>query len=171
MSAAAQRAELAALGRDLIMGRGTPGEQRAAALLTPSTDTPPSNFADLLGAPEWLRWPRGRQERLAQVVALRSVAPALAGSIDGAWLGALAEAAGEDAVDWAIAAGMDRAQDAGQPVAPGELAARGFAILRAGLPAGLRAYLDRTPMSGTMPAEPEIVADALAFVAAREGAA
>jgi hypothetical protein len=171
VSAAAQRAELAALGRDLMALRGTAGERRAAALLTPCPDTPPSRFADLLRAPEWLRWPRAAQEQLAQVVALRSVAPALAGSINGAWLGALAKAAGEDAVDWAIAAGMDRAQAEGQPVAPGELAARGFAILRAALPPGLRAYLVGVPISGPASAEPEIVAEALAFVAAREAAA
>lgn len=168
MNAAAERLAIATAGRELVAARGGAGERRAAALLARPAAPPSTAFAALLDAPHWLRWPAARQVRLAQVVALRSVASALARSIDGVWLGALAEVAGEDAIDWAIARGAGEEHRATPPVAPAALAARGFAILRADLPAALRGCLSWAPHDDdAMPAAPTVVAEAVAFVAER----
>lgn len=167
MSAAAERAALAAAGRALIAPAGNAGARRAASLLASPDAPPPADFAALLAAPAWLRWPADRQRRLALAVALRSEAASLARSIDGIRLGALAKVAGEDAVDWAIARGADEEARADPNVAPEALAARGFAILRAGLPAALRGYLGWASRDAVAAAAPAMVTEAVAFVEAQ----
>ena len=164
MSAAAERAALAAIAGDLLAVRGDAGERRAAGLLARSDEAPARDFADLMGAPAWLRRPREAQTRLAQAMALRSIAPALAGSIDGGWLGALADVAGEDAVDWAIAKGADAPRAGDAPVAADTLTVHGFAMLRGALPEGLRCNLSWAPQSAPVAEDAAALENALAFV-------
>src|SRR5687768_16126832 len=104
MKAAEQRATLAAIGNDLVAVEGGPGNRRAALVMKHLNGCPDpvACFADLPNAPGWLRLPAAAQRKLALRVALLWMGDALAGSIDGAWLGGLAEVAGEDLLDWAI---------------------------------------------------------------------
>lgn len=167
MSAAAERVTFAAIAADLVALRGAADERRAAGLLPLSDDSPTADFVDLLSAPAWLRWPREAQTRLAHAAALRSIAPLLAGSIDGAWLGALAVVAGEETLDWAIGWGEDIPCLSDAAIAPDTLAAHGFATMRAALPPGLRAYLEWAPLGASATANSLALADALAFVSER----
>ena len=148
MSAAAERAALAAIGRDLTEAQGGAGTRRAAMLTRPPGDPPPAAFDLLNQAPEWLRFSPERQTRLAQLVALRSIAPALAASIDGAWLGTLAALVGEPALDWAIAGASAADGPSDATLAPADLAPTGFSMLAAHLPPELRAYLAAAPLVG-----------------------
>jgi len=143
MSAAHRRRALAAVGRDLVAQEGGPGERRAAELLRSlaGVDRPPVGLDDLATVPDWLRLPQAALHTLAERTALLSMAPALAGSIDGALLGGHAKVAGEQAVDWAIGR-ADKVPDGGlPPVEPQALATRGFALMRAALPERLRQLL------------------------------
>ncbi|RVT93282.1 hypothetical protein [Sphingomonas crocodyli] len=152
MSAAAQRRALALAGEALLARDGGPGERRAAALLRriAGSETPRLDLSDIAAAPTWLRLPPAACKRLAQRAALLSFAPALAKSIDGAWLGAHANAAGEDNVDWAISR-ADRIPEGGaQPVDSTQLTERGFGLLRATLAPRLRPLLD-APADDTCP--------------------
>lgn len=166
MSAAAQRATVAAAGRDLLAASGSAGERRAMALTGCGEGSRPVAFAMLVDAPAWLRWPRERQRQLAEIVALRTIAPAVASSIDGVWLRSLAERVGDDAVDWAIAASAAAETGDADAIAPERLAARGFAVLRAALPSPMRGYLSWAPPA-VAAADPPALAAALAFVAER----
>ena len=143
MSAAAQRAALAAIGSDLVAVSGGSGERRATALLrrVGGRSDGAATFDDLRDVPDWLRFPAPKQRRLAMRVALLWMGDALLTSIDGTWLGRLAEVAGEDILDWAIDTAPDLPNLAVEPLAPEELEAHGFALLRSRLPAPLHAYL------------------------------
>jgi hypothetical protein len=148
MSAAARRAALAAIGRDLLARDGGPGDRRAAAL-TRALDgraEPALALGDLARVPAWARLPRAAQQRIAQRAALASIAGTLARSIDGQWLGTHAAAAGEAAVDWAI--GLGDAAPALEPVDADHLAERGFALLRETLAEPLRPLLAWAPPAG-----------------------
>ena len=165
MTGAAQRAALAAIGRD-IAARGNPGQWRAAGLASCDTPAPPADFGALASAPDWLKWSHGDLDRLALAVALRSIAPALATSIDGNWLGSIAATADEAMLDWAIAEHDGRTSSASDMLAADALRPRGFAILKAALPPGLRGWLAVEGDAAT-PAQPRVVEDALAYVGER----
>jgi len=153
VSAARQRAALAASGRALAAARGSAAERRGAGLGAANADAPPTRFDALLDAPDWLGWPAAERRRLAHAAALASIAPALAQSIDGAWLGALAKVAGEDLLDWAVSLG-EGADGPSAPVRlrPDELEVRGLAVLRADLPPALRGLLPAgEPPAGAVP--------------------
>ena len=141
MSAAARRAALAAIGCDLVARDGGPGERRAAALMRrlEGREDEALGLRDLPKVPAWARLPLAAQERVAQRAALASIADTLAHSIDGAWLGEHAHAAGEEAVDWAI--GLAGKAPELEPVDGSELAGRGYALLRTTLPDPLRPLL------------------------------
>lgn len=145
MTGAAQRASLAAIGRDLAREAG---DRRATALLRSlqgGVDEAPSELSDLAEAPDWLRAPRAAQREVARRAALLAMAPMLATSIDGAWLGSLAELCGEDVLDWAIGH-ADAVEGAAMPrTAPDQLDAAGFGLLRAALLPSLRPLLDWAP--------------------------
>lgn len=85
------------------------------------------------------------QTRLAHAAALASLAPMLAASIDGDWLGGLAKVAGEDLIDWAIELPDCGGELELAPVDPKRLTGHGFGLLRAGLPPALRAYVAWAP--------------------------
>jgi hypothetical protein len=151
VSAAAARAELAAIGGDLA--RLSDGWRAQALLGAP----PPEqvSFADLARAPDWLRQPREDLNQVALSAGLIAMAPVLSASIDGAWLGELAAVAGEPALDCAIAV-AGRVPGGGLPPLPaGRLAALGFDLLRAALPRALRRYLAWAP-AGTLSIEPAL---------------
>lgn len=119
-----------------------------------------ARWSDLAAVPDWLCLPADERDRLARNVALVSMAGALAASIDGAWLGALAKVTGETAIDRAIdCAGAVPATDL--PSVPAEdLDGRGYAVLAATLSPALRRYLPGDP-------EPLVEADvAAAWLAA-----
>jgi hypothetical protein len=142
--AAERRRTLAAVGRDLRARDGGPGEQRGGALLrriAGACDCP-IGFDDLDAVPDWLRLPRAAQRRIAQRAALLSIAPTLAGSIDGRVLRDYARVTGEEALDWAI----DRAEAVpthGLPPCEADaLDARGRAMMRAALPDRLHPLIE-----------------------------
>ena len=143
MSAAVRRAELAAIGSDLIAVSGGSGARRGAALLRRigGRGDCAVTFDDLRDAPDWLRFPAERQRRLAMRVALLWMSDALLTSIDGTWLGRLADVAGEEVVDWAIETAPDLPSLPVQRLAPEQMEAHGFALLRSRLPAPLHGYL------------------------------
>jgi hypothetical protein len=143
MRATEQRAVLAAIGNDLVAVEGGPGYRRAALLLKHlnGCEDPAACFTDLPDAPDWLRLPSAAQHKLALRVALLWMGERLAASIDGAWLGALAEVAGEDLLDWAIGAIPSMPAVPARRLEPGELEIYGFSLLREGLPMPLRGYL------------------------------
>lgn len=148
MSGAAARAALAAVGRDL--GTAASG-RRAAAWLSPPRDAAPGGFAMLSLAPGWLRSGRDAQRGLAQAAAVFALAPALAASIDGAWLGSIARLAGEVALDRALAVGADTPGGGAGEVPADALEALGFDLMRAALPEELRSYLNWAPTRGDVP--------------------
>lgn len=94
----ADRARLARVASALAPGRArlfhARIEGRAPTALT---------FEDLDRAPDWLALDHDGRRTLARLAALAGSARALADSIDGAWLGRLADAAGAAGLDWAIA--------------------------------------------------------------------
>lgn len=144
-SAATERAALAAIGQDLIDVAGDPGERRAAGLLGPVPERAAAGFADLATVPDWLRLPRNAQRHVAVRAALLAMAPALAASIDGEWLGDLSRRIDDATLDWAI----ERAPavpGTGHSAIPADaVEVTGFALLRSALPAALAAYLDWAP--------------------------
>lgn len=131
MTAVAERARLGAIGTDLIGVDGGPAERRVARFVASLSGNPITitDFCDLGTTPVWRRWPRAAQRRLAQRVALASIADAVAGSIDGEWLGALADVAGEDALDWAASQAERVVAGDMTTLAPKDLEARGFSLL------------------------------------------
>lgn len=143
MRAAERRATLAAIGNDLVAVEGGPGHRRAALLLKHlnGRDDPVACFADLPDAPDWLRLPAAAQHKLALRVALLWMGDMLADSIDGTWLGRLAQVAGEDLLDWAIATSPSMPAAPARRLEPGELEIYGFSLLREQLPMALRGYL------------------------------
>jgi len=133
MSAAA-RAALSAIGHDL---GGVAGRRRRAL---DHRDAPPVRWDELALVPAWLRQDAAAHDRLARQVGVLALADELARSIDGAWLGALAEIAGSAAIDHAIAqAGTGLPQCAW--IEAGALVPLGRAILHRSLSPGLRAVL------------------------------
>jgi len=167
MSAAARRAALAAIGCDLVARDGGPGERRAAALMRRLEGREEEALAlrDLPRVPAWARLPLPAQQRVAQRAALASIADTLAYSIDGAWLGEHAHAAGEDAVDWAI--GLAGKAPELEPVDGEALAGRGYTLLRTTLPEPLRPLLAWAPTDAEpVPADTASVCVALAMKAA-----
>lgn len=164
MSAAARRAALAAIGCDLVARDGGPGERRAAALMRRLEGHEEEALAlrDLPKVPAWARLPIAAQRKVAQRAALASIADTLAHSIDGAWLGEHAHAAGEEAVDWAI--GLAGTAPDLDPVGGGELAGRGYALLRTTLPHPLRPLLAWVPVEeAPVPVETAATCVALAM--------
>lgn len=134
-SAAAERATLAALGRDLSLAGGA---DRSDAL-TSSRPCPPADFRDLLRAPAWLRRSPEALRDLARRASLQSSATTLAAAIDGALLGRIAKRCGEPALDDAIAAAR---RDDDRPIAEADaIEVDGLTLLAAVLPPALRAYL------------------------------
>ncbi len=155
MTAAAARAELAAIGRDLMAVLGG-GHGRGAALLGQGKSQAETSFADLALAPLWLRRPRDDQRRTAVRVAMMAMAPTIAASIDGEWLGQLARLADENLLDQAIA-GTDVAPDGGLGSVPADqVETAGFDLMRATLPAALQAYLDWAPGGVAVGASPAL---------------
>ncbi|MDR6787177.1 hypothetical protein J2Y58_000515 [Sphingomonas sp. BE138] len=155
MSAVA-RAALAALGRDL----GGVAAPRKRALADPAALA--IRWEELALVPGWLRQDEAARDTLARRVAALALADELARSIDGAWLGALAEVAGSAAIDHAIAHA-----DTGLPqcawVAADALAPLGHAILRRSLAPGLRTILppaSDTPLALTAGEARQLVAAA-----------
>lgn len=141
---ATSRAMLTGVAQKLVAARD-PGSGRADRLrrrLAGHEDRGIS-LAELAALPDWIT-ARESQVAIARRAALLSMAPALAASIDGGWLGALAAVAGEGAVDDAIAM-ADRIGDAGLPPLPAdELERHGFALLRATLPPHVARLLDES---------------------------
>lgn len=129
-AAAAERAHLAAIGCDLMASNSARG------MVAP----PARDWADLAAVPEWLRLPAEGRRRLALRVGLLAMADALTQSIDGEWLGALAEQAGEDGLDWAMAQAGEELP-AVPRVEADALEDTGLAILAASLPLSLRAFV------------------------------
>lgn len=138
MTAAAERAELAAIGGDLA---GLAGAGWRARALLGANDDAPATFADLARAPAWLRGSREELTALARMVALIAMAPALAASIDGGWLGELAELAGEPALDRAIALAPEVPAGGLPPLSAEAVDGLGFDLLRAVTPGALARYL------------------------------
>lgn len=143
MTAAETRQQLATLGRDLLAAASHAGGRRAAALhrCMVGTETAPPQWSDLALVPDWLRLPASARRALADRVALLSMARALAASIDGAWLGALAEKVGEATLEWAIELAEAVPTTDLPPVGADQLDARGTALLADALPQSLRVYL------------------------------
>lgn len=141
MTAAAERIRLAAIGHDLARLGGDRGWRRGQILLGVARTDPTVGFADLARAPGWLRRAPGDLTALASWVALIAMAPALAASIDGDWLGDLAKRAGAPALDHAISL-ADQIPGGGTGAVPAEtIEGLGFDLMRAALPVPLRPYL------------------------------
>jgi hypothetical protein len=124
---------IAARAAGLQALRGGPAARRRARLAGSTVSPVPVSKLD--DAPDWLGAVADRHARqdLELRAALLSIGPALGRSIDGAWLQAIAEAAGADRLDWACVAagGIDVGLG---PCEAGELPERGRALLLAALP-------------------------------------
>lgn len=190
MTALLDRLDVATAGHSVLGSRGRVGAWRMAALSATrsrSADAAPATtFSVLLTAPDWLRWKPEWQTKLANAVALGAAGSQLICSIDGKWLGALADVAGEAALDWAIRrheSGRDNhlsAETGGNSATWSEpmaetLTDRGFAILAATLPPALATYAPRPSAQYTVTPSAELerlVEDAVAFIRAqRDGVA
>ena len=164
MSAALERAELAAIGRDLAGLIGDGGYRRGRALLGEQQPETAASFADLALAPEWLRRSQPDLLELAQAAALIAMGPAIAASIDGGWLRELVARGGDLAMDRAIAKAQ-RVPDGGLPPLPAEMVeALGFDLMRAALPPALHRYLSWAP-GGGVPVTRELATFCLAEAA------
>lgn len=171
MSAAAERAALARIGAQLVALAGERGERRARALVDRTSAPAATSFADLAAAPAWLQRPRPALLHLATAVALVAMAPAVAASIDGAWLRDLAARAGDEALDRAIAIARQVPGGGVPAVAVDGIEALGFDLLRVALPTPLHRYLLWAP-SGGGAYPPALASFALAAAdATSEGAA
>lgn len=139
---ASHRLRLAVIAADLtgVAGGPAPHAERLGRMLA-GRPRPATALAELEAAPAWLRGSVAARDGLALRAALMLTAPHLARSIDGARLRAVADAAGPEALDAAIAAGAGRDPAAAPDIAPGDLAEAGRGILAAALPAGLAALL------------------------------
>ena len=124
-------AALAGDGQDAraaALGRALAGKVRASV-----------RFEDVANAPEWLTLSLPERRRLGHRAALAAIAPALAASVDGAWLGGLAQVAGEDELDRAMALAPRAAMTL--PVfRADELEVVAGGLLRAAAPAALRDF-------------------------------
>ena len=163
MSAVAERAHLAAVGGDLARLVGDAGWRRGQALLGVRADAPAS-FADLARVPRWLRCSPSGLVDLARRAALIAIAPALAASIDGAWLGELADRAGEPALDRAIGLADELPTDGLSPLPAEHIDGLGFDLMRATLSGAIQRYLAWAPTG------PLAVSETLAAFCVREAA-
>lgn len=140
-TAVIERAHLAAIGRDLARLNGERGWRRSQRLLGKAHNETAVSFVDVARAPAWMRRAPLDQTTLACATALVAMAPVLAGSIDGDWLGELAKRAGEPALDHAISLAA-RVPGGGIDAVPADsVEGLGFDLLRVALPAPLRHYL------------------------------
>lgn len=161
MTAAAERAALAAIGRDLLALRGDRSERCRSAFLASPSDTQAlrsASFNALAASPAWLRLPREAQRRVAARAALLAMAPTLAQSIDGEWLGELARASDEEALDWAIALAADVPEGGAPAIAAREIEGAGFDLMRGVLPPSLTGYLAWAPSRGRTIKSPALAA-------------
>jgi hypothetical protein len=138
---------LSATAQALVAQRGSNAERRSFALVQAGQRCEPAALSfEMLGElPDWMRAPRQVQADMARRIALLAMGPALARSIDGGWLTALADVAGEDALDWAIDNVVGDAEDGADvaiTVAPDRLEATGFGLAAATLPPPLRPLMD-----------------------------
>ncbi len=148
MTAAAERAALARIGEHLVALAGERGERRARALVDRRPAPAATTFADLARAPDWLQRPRPALLRLATAAALVAMGPAVAASIDGAWLRELAARAGDEALDRAIGVAGHVPGGGVGGVAVDGIEALGFDLMRATLPPALHRYLLWAPSAG-----------------------
>lgn len=130
------RDELGAVARDLRRG-----DTRAAALARVLAQRPRRALplAALTAVPAWLRIDPDARARVARRAALAGIAPLIARSVDGAWLGGLARAAGDDALDWA--AGQPGPQRL-EPFDGSRLGAIADGLIRAATPAALHDFVE-----------------------------
>lgn len=140
MTAVAERARLAGIGADLARLAEGSGARRTRAW-SGAVVQGPTELADLKQAPAWLRRSRPELTALVGRAALIAMAPAIAASIDGGWLGDLAECGGEPALDAAIALAGEVPNGGLLPVSADAVAGLGFDLMRAALPSPLRRYL------------------------------
>ena len=132
----ADRAAVGVLATAIRRGDATP---RAAMLgrKLENKARSPSNFGDVEAAPEWLGRAAADRLALGRRAALAAIAPAIAKSVDGGWLGGLAKIAGDTALDWAAA--LDVPPTSTMPrFAAHDLDAVAASALRAGVPPSLR---------------------------------
>lgn len=175
MTAAAARAALASIGANLAALSGAPEERRGNGLLMRLEGVEPGqvSFDDLAAVPVWLRSSRKQQRRLALRVALLSIGPILAGSIDGRWLGAIATLAGEEMVDWAIQSNAQAAvatEADVETVEPARIEGLGFAMLRSQLGPAQHGYLAWAPSGEKTVENSRVVAGWIDLALAAEAA-
>lgn len=141
MTAAATREELARIGGALLATSDDAGPVRARTFAgRPSEHAAIRGFDALMATPDWLRSSPSQRARIARRVALAAMAPSLAVSIDGAWLGEIAKICGEDELDRALATVAGEVETL--PACPAAMIeARGFTILRQSLPPQLRRFV------------------------------
>lgn len=102
MSAAAARARLAETANAVAAARGG---WRAAALARVREERRAPGIADLLKAPDWLRWSARDRQALARLAAVAHLAPRIARTLDGAVLTVLDRAVGTPALARAMELG------------------------------------------------------------------
>jgi hypothetical protein len=139
MSAAA-RTRLGRIARAVV-----PSRARRLAHALEGQSWPAIAYDDLVQAPDWLALPDADRRRLAQLAQLALLSPAIARSIDGRWLGSLAETAGAEAIDWAMALADEGPAGLGvpEPIAANALDEAGEALLAATLSPALAARVSR----------------------------
>jgi hypothetical protein len=147
MSMAGARSAVLAPAVQLAAGPRTARLQRQLA----GKPWPALSFADVVAAPGWLG-DAAQEQALALRAGLWLASPRLAASIDGAALRALADAAGEAALDWALAAADDAAAFAGPAVAETALTGPALAALGRGALAATLAPALAARLAATGPA-------------------
>ena len=105
---------------------------------------PALRIADVASMPEWLRLTPTERQRLGNRAALALIAPAIAASVDGCWLGGLARIAGDDALDWANRIAPHVSASAA-PFDATALPGIAAAMLRNAAPAALRDHVAPAP--------------------------
>ena len=152
------RHHLGAIATDLLgSDRATRRVARLERVLAVAP-RPALTLEDLAAVPTWLRRPVEARRALAHQAALLGIAPALARSIDGRWLGALAAAAGDATLDRVRALGESEMR---LPVfAAHELDGVAAGIMRANVPARLADYA--APAVGAVQLERSVAAALIA---------